>query len=102
MPARNVYNLYRALVGLYPLSTTWNGMVVKLYDVRLSFMEGFSAEAPGSVHYDKNDKMLKVKCSDGNWIGVKSIGVPNKRAMTSSDFNNGYLKKADVNKRIFT
>ena len=35
MTANNVYNLSRALTGLYPLRTFFKDQAVKLYDVRV-------------------------------------------------------------------
>lgn len=34
MSATNVYNLHRALVGLYPLTTSFQNAKIKLFDVQ--------------------------------------------------------------------
>lgn len=101
MPAKNIYNLSRALLGLYPLFTKWNELTLKLYDVQLCNDHDFSFGRAGSVHFNRSNQLIKVQCADGNWIGVKNIGVANKRTMSSSDFNNGYLKKVEIDRRVF-
>lgn len=51
MSAKQVYNLHRALLGLYPLTTSYQNTKVKLLDVRAIKAEGIAAnlkeEVPG-------------------------------------------------------
>lgn len=35
MKAKDVYNLSRALTGLYPLKSNFNGQVVKFFDIQM-------------------------------------------------------------------
>ncbi|GJQ86677.1 hypothetical protein Trydic_g7857 [Trypoxylus dichotomus] len=99
--ARRIYNLSRALFGLYPLITKWNDLNIKLYDIKLCSPEKTTCIQPGFVHYDRDSRLLKIQCLNSNWISVGSVGVSNKRKMSASDFNNGYLSKVDISKRIF-
>lgn len=50
MTAKNVYDLHRALVGLYPLKTKYDGMTIKLLDVRQTSKpgDGRNADVPGN------------------------------------------------------
>lgn len=104
MTATQVYNLGRALEGVLPLTSKWKNVPVKLYEVQRSEIEKIeSCEAKaGYVVYDKSDKLLKVKCADGNWISIRQVGVVGKRTMSATDFNNGYVKKEIVDNRYLT
>ncbi|XP_022919494.1 methionyl-tRNA formyltransferase, mitochondrial [Onthophagus taurus] len=92
MIAIDVYNLSRALDGLYPLNTKCGNLPIKLYNVKLCSYKNNSI-VPGGVVYDKKDKTLKIMCSDHNFISVKSLGIVNKKIMNAEEFNNGYLRK---------
>lgn len=105
MSAIDVYNLGRALEGYLRLTSTWNNVQVKLHDInfseRCSANIDFSDKRPGYVVYDKSEKLVKVLCADRKWISVKSVGVKGKRTMSAADFNNGYIKKENVENRYF-
>lgn len=84
-------------------------MVIKLYDVcKLGEESGTTKELtdskaqPGYVVYDKVNKALKVKCANGTWICIKKVGVPGKKIMSATDFNNGYIMKESVENRFLT
>lgn len=98
----DIYNLSRALHDLYPLCTKWGDLILKLYNIKLCNTEKINCIQPGVMRYDKIVKLLKVQCCDGNWISVANAAVPNKRMMSASDFNNGFLKKVEQDKRILT
>lgn len=104
MTAIQIYNLSRALHDLFPLRTKWGDIVLKLYNIKLCTTENTNNKSiqPGMMYYDKITKFLKIQCCDGNWISVATVGIPNKRMMSASDFNNGFLKKAEQEKRILT
>lgn len=103
MNSVRVYNLARALKGLYPLQTSWNGITVKLLDVvRPTESDIDRNYKPGFVKYDKIEKLLKVLCADSKWICVKSVRVAGKSIMSAMDFNNGYINKEDIHRRYFT
>lgn len=106
MSATDVYNLGRAVEGYLPLTSMWNNVQVKLQSVNLSEVScsvntDFSDKRPGYVVYDKAEKLVKVLCVDGKWISVKSVGVKGKRTMSAADFNNGYIKKENIENRYF-
>lgn len=47
MSATNVYNLHRALVGLYPLTTSFQNAKIKLFDVHKIESESIVTELGG-------------------------------------------------------
>jgi methionyl-tRNA formyltransferase len=50
MMAKNVYDLHRGLLGLYPLTTTFNNKTIKLFDIRpasKSVTTNSESEVPG-------------------------------------------------------
>lgn len=108
MSARQVYDLDRALCGFFPLTSTWKGIVIKLYDVckinqESDIKESESSQVqPGCIIYDKVNKVLKVMCADGNWVSIKQVSVTGKKTMSAADFNNGYIKKESVQNRFLT
>jgi len=50
MTAKNVYDLHRALLGLYPLKTKFDGMTIKLLNVRQTSKPrgGINMDVPGN------------------------------------------------------
>lgn len=50
MTAKNVYDLQRALVGLYPLKTKFDDVTIKLLDVRQTSKpgDGRNVDVPGN------------------------------------------------------
>lgn len=93
MSAKDVYNLDRALTGLFPLHSSFNGVVVKLYNVCKCSDVGAK---PGSVVYDKGSRTLQIRCADGRCVSVDRIGVQGKKVMSAPDFANGYMKHCDT------
>ena len=45
---------------------------------------------PGDFLYDKELKVVFIKCASDTWIGVKEFRLEQKRPMTAADFWNGY------------
>jgi methionyl-tRNA formyltransferase len=103
MTSHQVYNLERALDGVFHLQTSWNGTPVKLMNINKhgSDSKKYDKVHPGFVDYDKQRKVLKILCSDFQFITVKKVGVLGKRVMTSGDFHNGYVKKEAPDCRYF-
>lgn len=101
MTAYDVYNLARALHSLYYLTTTWHGIRVKLINIQMCVDANSNSFTPGQVVFDKHKNLTKVQCCDGNWISVEKIGVSNKKPMDAKDFNNGYINKHALDKRLF-
>lgn len=102
MSSNCVYNLYRALVGVYALSTSFNDSSIKLYDLSKCIDE-MNCEniTPGSIRYGKESKLLTVQCADGKWINIGKVGLTGRKIMTACDFYNGFLSKKNVKFKIF-
>lgn len=99
MTAEKIFNLGRAVDGIFPVQTTWNGRPVKLFKIRKGDIT--STKNPGYVEYDSEKTLLKVLCSDLQFITVKKIGLVGKKIMSAKDFNNGYVKKEPPDCRYF-
>ena len=111
MEARKVYNLHRALTGMYSLTTRWHGLPIKLLEPSLNI--GISEpdqqtsnrrllNTPGCVELDHTRSFLRVLCADNQWIGFRALIVPGKKPMSPQDFYNGYLSKHNVTEWTFT
>ncbi|XP_011166430.2 methionyl-tRNA formyltransferase, mitochondrial [Solenopsis invicta] len=94
MTAKNVYDLQRALVGLYPLKTKLDGMTIKLLDVRQTSKpgDGRDADVPGFARFDRKSSVLVVTCKGPSWISVKKVIVKGHIVMTALDFRNGFIR----------
>ncbi|XP_017780867.1 PREDICTED: methionyl-tRNA formyltransferase, mitochondrial isoform X2 [Nicrophorus vespilloides] len=94
---KEIYDLGRALTGVFPLLVHFQDKPVKLHNVSC-YERCEHSEVPGTIAFDRSKKIVKVFCTDG-FVAVDKLGVLNKKVMNASEFNNGYLKKTDV--RIF-
>ncbi|XP_063911518.1 methionyl-tRNA formyltransferase, mitochondrial-like isoform X1 [Zophobas morio] len=103
MTSQEIYNLARALDGIFHVQTTWSGTLVKLINIEKAENDINENEnsQPGRVHYDKQNKVLRILCCDNQFITVEKVGVVGKKIMTSVDFNNGYIKKEPPDCRCF-
>ncbi|KAF7403041.1 hypothetical protein HZH66_005308 [Vespula vulgaris] len=74
MSAIDIYNLQRALVGLYPLTTKFRNTMIKLLDIKKiekpNHLSHLQLDIPGVATFDKVNKVLIVKCKDDSWISV--------------------------------
>ncbi|XP_076221688.1 methionyl-tRNA formyltransferase, mitochondrial isoform X2 [Nomia melanderi] len=105
MSATNVYNLHRALLGLYPLSTRLIDTPVKLHDIKIaekSIAVKLKEEKPGVAMYDNVNNTLVIKCKGDDCISVKNIAVKGKSRISAQSFNNGYIKETMYTKRKTT
>ncbi|XP_076379067.1 methionyl-tRNA formyltransferase, mitochondrial [Megalopta genalis] len=105
MSARNIYNLHRALIGLYTLRTKFINKTVKLYDITItdkSIAVKFIEEAPGMVTYDKVNNVLIIKCKREGCISVKNVGIEGKPVMSAHDFNNGFISGRNKTSILFS
>lgn len=91
--ATQVYNLFRALYSFKSLATKWNSVQVKLIELKISTTDAVSSQPPGTVEYVKLDKCLKVICGDGSSVCVYKLGLEGKKAMSATEFYNGFLAK---------
>ncbi|XP_015116239.1 methionyl-tRNA formyltransferase, mitochondrial [Diachasma alloeum] len=96
LTAREVYNLQRALTGIFPLKTTFQGKSLKIFGVKLPCKlprDVYDLKSnPGMVVYDKQDRLLMVQCKNDSWVTIEEILMPGKRKMSAVDFNNGFIK----------
>ncbi|KAL0882463.1 hypothetical protein ABMA27_000936 [Loxostege sticticalis] len=100
MDALQVYNLYRAIFGLYPLTTTFRNKQMKLLNAFLDTMEVEENNLPaGTLQYCKRTNALKFLCKDKRYIYFKSVRIVGKREISALDFYNGYIKNTSVEKR---
>lgn len=101
MSAEEIYNLSRALCGIYHLTTKWEQTTVKLINVKRCMINKIEPIVPGKVIFNRNENVLNVQCRDGCWISVEKIGIYNKKPMSAKDFNNGYIQKLKIANVIF-
>lgn len=101
MTATQIYDLSRALYGLYYLTAFWNNVPVKLINIKKYVNYNKSVTVQGRVIFNSEQNLLNIQCKDGNWISVEKIGVLNKKPMSAKDFSNGYIKKQTIDNRIF-
>lgn len=111
MEAMKVYNLHRALIGKYALTTAWHDLPIKLLEPSLlpgtcererRTSSTAPLNVPGCIELDRTGRVLRVLCADKQWIGFGAVGVPGKRPMSPRDFYNGYISKRNVTERTFT
>ncbi|XP_035734439.1 methionyl-tRNA formyltransferase, mitochondrial-like [Vespa mandarinia] len=95
MSAIDIYNLQRALIGLYPLTTKFRNTIIKLLDIQKiekpNHLSHIEPNIPGVATFDKLNKVLIVKCKDDNWISVAKVCIPGHHPMSANDFNNGFI-----------
>ncbi|XP_012254108.2 methionyl-tRNA formyltransferase, mitochondrial [Athalia rosae] len=105
MTAKRVFDLYRALYDLYPLTTKFMGLTIKLLEIELlkdpPLGNNSSNHLPGLVMYSKDLDRLVVHCRDNSWITVGKIGYPGRPPMSARDFHNGFLYKNKQKKSFF-
>jgi len=98
-----VYNKYRALCGLWPLTTTWHGTPVKLLKVCKYQIPNVETELiPGQLVYDKRSHKLAVKCGGkGGCVSVEKLNISGHKTMSGKDFFNGFVYIKPENERKF-
>lgn len=105
LSSNEIIALSRALYNLYPITSNWNNVPIKLLDIDfnpvLADINKNAIVSPGFVKYDKKLQRLLIYCSDNKCISVKNVGLSGKKPMTAKDFNNGYIKKVNLQQRFF-
>lgn len=101
MTATQVYNLYRALYSLYPLTTTFRGKPMKLFNAFLikNQKPEYEKKPIGSLEYCKKTDAIRILCKDNKYIYFKSLRILGKREITALDFYNGYIKNVSLDRR---
>ncbi|XP_068631238.1 methionyl-tRNA formyltransferase, mitochondrial isoform X1 [Battus philenor] len=94
MSAIQVYNLYRAIYGLYSLKTKFKDKEMKLFNAFLYDVDEVehSDIPPGSIQYCEKSSSIRILCSDRKYINFKSLRIVGKKEITALDFYNGYIK----------
>ncbi|XP_014366788.2 methionyl-tRNA formyltransferase, mitochondrial, partial [Papilio machaon] len=91
MSAIQVYNLYRAIYGLYSLKTKFRDKEMKLFNAFLDNGNEIEPNSPpGTIQYCERTKSLRILCKDNRYINFKSIRIVGKKEITALDFYNGY------------
>lgn len=96
MSATEVFNLYRSLYSFKQVTTIFNKETVKLTEIAPcsnDLKRDLSDSEPGQIEYCKKSKQLLVKCADDSLVELRQLMFGKKKAMSASDFNNGFLKK---------
>ncbi|RVE54061.1 hypothetical protein evm_001184 [Chilo suppressalis] len=101
MNAVDVYNLYRAIYGLYSLTSKYRDKRVKLFGAFLYDTEETEKNnlPAGTLTYCHRTNAIKVLCKDNKYIYFKSIRIVGKREISALDFYNGYIKNTLLEKR---
>ncbi|XP_053603283.1 methionyl-tRNA formyltransferase, mitochondrial [Plodia interpunctella] len=101
MDALQVYNLYRAIYGIYPLTTKFRDKPMKLFGAFITSPEDTADRntSPGTVEYCKKSDALRILCKDRKYVYFKSVRIVGKREITAVDFYNGYIKNMSIEKR---
>ncbi|XP_075971744.1 methionyl-tRNA formyltransferase, mitochondrial [Anticarsia gemmatalis] len=104
MSAIEVYNLYRAIYGLFPLTTTFQNKQMKLFDAFILNPEHIECESKpiGTLEYCEKTKAIRILCKDLRYIYFKSLRIVGKRQISALDFYNGYIKNVPLENRQFT
>ncbi|XP_050343932.1 methionyl-tRNA formyltransferase, mitochondrial [Nymphalis io] len=100
MSSREVYNLYRAIYGLYPLSTKFRDKQIKLFHAFLIDKDPeYTNKSVGSLEYCENTKAIRILCKDKRFIYFKTLRILGKREISALDFYNGYIKNVALDIR---
>lgn len=99
MNAVQVYNLYRAIHGLYSLTTKLREKQMKLFDAFLKSEEAARDKSPGTLEYNEYTNSIRIVCKDRRYIYFKAVRIVGKRKISALDFYNGYIKNVPVEKR---
>ncbi|EFN63933.1 Methionyl-tRNA formyltransferase, mitochondrial [Camponotus floridanus] len=104
MTAKNVYDLHRGLLGLYPLTTKFGDKTIKLFDVQQTSKPisriNAKNDVPGLVRFDWKSNVLIVTCKGESWISVKKVKITGYSPMNAMDFRNGFMQ-GKMKEKIF-
>lgn len=101
MNATKIYNLYRALNGLFPLQSTWMGHPVKFFDLSLCEEGDSGRNMAGFTVFNKKENELRIQCFDGKWIVVNKLSVGGRKPISCKDFYNGFMSKYHPKSHVF-
>ncbi|XP_013190271.1 methionyl-tRNA formyltransferase, mitochondrial [Amyelois transitella] len=103
MDAIQVYNLYRAIYGIYTLTTKFKDKQMKLFNAFITNPEEIadSSVPPGTLQYCNKNESVKILCRDRKYVHFKSVRIVGKREISAVDFYNGYIKNLPTEKRKY-
>lgn len=101
MSAEDVYNLYRAVYGIYSLTTTFRNKQMKLFQCFLHNTDDIIKDVKpiGFIEYCHTTDAIRVLCKDRKYVYFKSLRIVGKREISALDFYNGYIKNASTDIR---
>ncbi|KAM3967349.1 methionyl-tRNA formyltransferase, mitochondrial [Aphomia sociella] len=104
MDASQVYNLFRAIYGLYPLKTKFREKEMKLFNAFIHHEDNVvdPTISVGSLEYCPKTNAIRILCRDRKYIYFKSLRIVGKREISALDFYNGYIKNIPLDKRKCT
>ncbi|XP_012232252.1 methionyl-tRNA formyltransferase, mitochondrial isoform X2 [Linepithema humile] len=104
MTAKNVYDLHRGLLGLYPLTTKFHNTTMKLFDIQQASKPSSETnpedDVPGFVRFDRKSDTLIVTCKGPSWVSIKKVTMTGRSPMSAVDFRNGFMQ-GKIKKKIF-
>jgi methionyl-tRNA formyltransferase len=99
LTSNRVYTLFLTLghLGLYSFIQSSRGPLSRVVFKKFDFIlpnEKLNEEnvLPGSVIYEKQRKILYIKCNEG-WIGCTELAIQGGKRMNAQEFANGHLLK---------
>lgn len=100
--SNSIYNKYRALYGLWSLTTTWHETPVKLIEISKYTPNLEYQLKPGGFMYDKRKHKLFVKCGGkGGYLLINKLKIPGHKTMSGKDFFNGFVYMKPENEWTF-
>ncbi|XKL60523.1 hypothetical protein PGB90_007580 [Kerria lacca] len=104
--AEEIYNQYRALAHLYPLTTHWFDFLIKIPNIKIDEITEMNPTnkaniqklqlkeeiIPGLVEYSSRRSIIRIQCKDGKWIYTDSIILVKSRVLIANSFLINYIK----------
>lgn len=102
LSAEQIHRRFRALFGFKHLNTRFQNKNIQLIDVKQPAVQELPLPLDnmecGSFLYDRNKRLLLVRCADNTYLEVHQLRVEGKKVMTATDFSNGFLKQINSTK----
>ncbi|XP_011203567.2 methionyl-tRNA formyltransferase, mitochondrial isoform X2 [Bactrocera dorsalis] len=102
LSAEQLHRRFRALFGFKHLNTRFQNKNIQVIDVKLPAVKELPASLAnaecGSFLYDRNKRLLLVRCADNTHLEIHQLRVEGRKIMTATEFNNGFLKQINSTK----